>query len=66
MSSFVRVVVPLLPAERDALRELAVTQRRRTEAQAAWLIRRELQELGYLKGAKKDGNTGEAVDAFAT
>ena len=46
--SFVRVNVPLLPAESGALRELAEEERRRPEAQAAWLIRQELERRGLL------------------
>lgn len=45
---FVQLRVPLLPAEREALRELAGIERRRTEAQAAVLIRDELVRRGLL------------------
>lgn len=64
--SFVRLNVPLLPAERDALRDLAVREHRRVEAQAAWLIRLELVRLGLLdpdrpapagEGAQRDRKT---------
>jgi hypothetical protein len=57
--SFVRVNVPLLPAESDALRELAGKERRRPEAQAAWLIRQELQRLGLLQEGRHTQPAGE-------
>lgn len=46
--TFVRISVPLLAEERDALRELAGFERRRLEAQAAWIIKHELELRGLL------------------
>jgi hypothetical protein len=40
--------VNLDPTEREALRRLAVAERRREEAQAALIIRRELERRGLL------------------
>lgn len=57
--SFVRVNVPLLPAESDALRELAGRERRRPEAQAAWLIRQELKRRGLLADDSRPVPAGE-------
>jgi len=48
MSMFIRINIPLMPAENEALKDLARSERRRAEAQAAWIIRAELERLGLL------------------
>lgn len=61
MTTYIRIKVPLQPAERDALRELGRMERRRTEAQAAWLIRQELERRGLLQCVQEAGEpAGEA------
>ncbi len=44
-----RITVTLKPDERDALSVLAAREMRDPRAQAALLIRRALEEAGYLK-----------------
>lgn len=56
--NLVRLAVPLSPAERDALKELAGQELRRTEAQAAWLIRRELERRGLLANTLQPAGHG--------
>lgn len=46
--TYVRLTLSLKPEEREALKCLARSERRRTEAQAAWLIRQELERRGLL------------------
>lgn len=45
---FVRISIPLLAYEHDALATLALQERRRIEAQAAWMIRCDLQHRGLI------------------
>lgn len=45
---FVRLNIGLRPDEKRALEGLAIQERRRVEAQAAWIIRKELERLGLL------------------
>lgn len=45
---FTRISVSLKEEENLALRELAQKERRRPEAQAAWIIRLELERCGLL------------------
>lgn len=54
---YVRLSVALLPSEAEALREMAGAERRRVEAQAAWLIRGELKRRGLLQEAESEVET---------
>lgn len=48
---YIRITVPLISEEMNALRRLAEDERRDARPQAALLIRQKLIELGYLMSA---------------
>jgi len=60
MPEFIRIKVPLLPNESSALTTVAIQQRRRAEAQAAIIIRKELQRLGLIEGDERVGSLAAA------
>jgi hypothetical protein len=48
-----RITVAIEPAERNALIALAIVERRDPRQQAALIIRRELERLGYITPENK-------------